>query len=169
MEVALTVVPWSTYASVVSCHTLTVAEPATPALPPPAPPTASVVTFSDVEALIDRPLLPDDTISAFWPMYASVTSVRTSVVFDTPTPADPPMDTLPAMRSKNCGSDADSDISPPTACTVALLLMNALVVVFMTSTAIDPEIPAEPPALASTASVVICSPPVALRVTGPEA
>jgi len=99
-------------ARVCSFITCTGAEPAMPAVEPPEPAAATVSTDSDEVA--SSPRVPPATITESAPTNACTVSSWTSVVLETPTPAElVPMDTVPAIIKKSAVSSAASEISPP--------------------------------------------------------
>jgi hypothetical protein len=153
LTLASTLAPLAMYARVVSLSTLTTADAAMPAEPEAAPPTASVSSVSVLDALIDRPVPPRARTSVPGPMYASTRSCRTSVVLDAPTPALEPNASPPAYMSMVALPVALSDIAPLAyALAPVPPAMKALVLVFITATDTDPEIPTELPSPAAAAT-----------------
>src|SRR5690554_6003662 len=171
----LTTTPRSMRAWVVLVWTATVTEPATAAVPPTAPATATEVRSSDCTALIERPDAPLAQTTAYSLMPASTRPVRTNTTEETPTPAVPPAATPPAMRSdSSTRSEALIAMLPPARTMVGSALlppMTARVPVpapwLTSSTMNEPVTPAVDAALAPAAMMVNASVASARRVTSP--
>ena len=114
---------WSMWAVVLCVDTFTTKEPATPAVPPPAPPTVIRCMSSDCAAATLSPAPPFDWMSAPGWIAASTVPLRIRMTAETPTPASLPKAIFPAPRSSFSTVSVASTSRLPPACTVALSSM----------------------------------------------
>src|SRR5690554_2210346 len=171
----LTVTPRSMRAWVVLVCTATMTEPATAAVPPTAPATATEVRSSACAAVMERPDAPFAQTIAYSLMPASTRPVRTKTTDETPTPAVPPAATPPAIRSDSpTRSEAEIVMLPPARTMVGRALLPPMTARvpefapwFTRSTMNDPVTPAVDAALAPATMVVNASVASAFTVTLP--
>src|SRR5690554_2477361 len=171
----LTVTPRSMRAWVVLVCTATVTEPATAAVPPTAPATATEVRSSACVAVMDRPVAPLAQTTAYSLMPASTRPVRTKTTEETPTPAVPPAATPPAIRSDSpTRSEALIVMLPPARTVVGNALLPPMIARvplsapwLIRSTMKEPVTPAVEPAPPPAAITVNASVASAFTVTSP--